>query len=94
MEQYTDDMGQEENEHIIHLWEPLEFNIDEKYKYVKKGIIFSFFSNLLYYGIAFPVLKLITKIIYDLKIEGLSKTSVFYFFSKNYIQIMYQVIQY
>lgn len=60
----------EENEDIIQLWEPLEFKIDEKYKYVSNGIIFSFFSNLIYYGIAFPVLKILTKIIYDLKIEG------------------------
>ena len=58
-----------ENEHIIQNWEPLEFNIDEKYKYVPKGPIFKFFSNLVYYGIAFPILKIVTKIVYDLKIE-------------------------
>ena len=58
----------EENEHVIHLWEPLEFKIDENYDYVPNNLIF---SNLLYYGIAFPILKLLTKIIYDLKIEGI-----------------------
>lgn len=61
----------EENEHVIHLWEPLEFKIDENYDYVPNNLIFSIFSNLLYYGIAFPILKLLTKIIYDLKIEGI-----------------------
>ena len=61
----------EENEHIIHLWEPLEFKIDENYDYVPNNLIFSIFSNLLYYGIAFPILKLLIKIIYDLKIEGI-----------------------
>lgn len=72
MKQLIDDtmLPDEENEHIIHLWEPLEFNINEKYNYVPKGIIFSIFSNLLYYGIAFPILKIVTKIVYDLKIEG------------------------
>lgn len=60
----------EENEHIIKNWEPLEFNIDEKYEYVPNGKIFSIFSNILYYGIAFPILKIVTKVIYDLKIEG------------------------
>lgn len=35
-----------------------------------KIIIFSIFSNILYYIIAFPILTILTKIIYDLKIEG------------------------
>ena len=58
----------EENEDVIKLWEPLEFNIDENYKYVEDGMLFSLFSNLLYYGIAFPILKILTKIVYGLKI--------------------------
>lgn len=33
-------------------------------------IIFLIFSNLLYYGVAFPILFLVTKIVYNLKIEG------------------------
>ena len=61
---------QNENEDVIHMYEPLELNIDEKYQYIKEGKVFSFFSNFLYYGIAFPVLKILNKIIYDLKIEG------------------------
>ncbi len=48
----------------------LEFNIDENYEYVSKGKIFSFISNMVYYGIAFPILKILTKIVYNLKIEG------------------------
>ena len=59
----------EENEDIIKVWEPLEFNVDENYKYIEDGKIFSFFSNLLYYGIAIPILTILTKIVYDLKIE-------------------------
>lgn len=35
-----------------------------------KAILFFIFSNLLYYGIAFPILAILTKIVYDLKIEG------------------------
>lgn len=61
---------EDENEHIIDLWEPLEFNIDERYEYVPKSIIFSFLSNGVYYGIAYPILKLLMKIVYDFKIEG------------------------
>ncbi len=59
-----------ENEDIIHINEPLPLNIDEKYQYIKEGKLFTFFSNLLYYGVAFPVLTILNKIIYDLKIEG------------------------
>lgn len=71
MKEYTScNSNEEENNHIIHLWEPLEFNIDENYEYVPKSKIFTFFSNLLYYGIAFPILKVLTKVVYDLKIEG------------------------
>ena len=60
----------DENEHIIDLWEPLDFNIDRNYEYVSKDIIFNTFSDVLYYLIAYPILKVLTKIVYDLKIEG------------------------
>jgi len=61
-----------ENDHIIDMtqWETLEFNIDEDYEYVPNGKIFNCFSHMLYYGVAVPVLYVLTKIIYDLKIEG------------------------
>lgn len=61
---------EDENSDIIHLWEPLDFNINDEYKYIQNGIFFSICSFLLYYGIAFPVLKIVTKILYDFKIEG------------------------
>lgn len=67
---YEEAIEYDENADIINQWEPLEVNIDENYEYVKTGKIFSFFSNLLYYGIAIPILKVLTKIVYDLKIEG------------------------
>lgn len=59
-----------ENEHVIHMWEPLAFDIDENYNYVPKGKLFKVFSYLLYYGVAMPVIYLLTKFMYDLKIEG------------------------
>ena len=34
------------------------------------SFMFSIFSNILYYVISFPILKLLLKIVYDLKIEG------------------------
>ena len=65
-----EELLQDENEDIIHMYEPLELNINEKYQFINEGKIFSFFSNLLYYGVAFPVLTILNKIVYDLKIEG------------------------
>ena len=72
MEKYfvEEDIELMQNEDIIHLYEPLEFEIDENYEYIKNGKIFCLFSNLLYYGVAFPILTLFNKIVYDLKIEG------------------------
>lgn len=64
------ELEENENEHIIKNWEPLEFKIDEEYEYVPRGKVFSFFSNIVYYVIAFPILKIATKIVYNLKIEG------------------------
>lgn len=69
-ETFKIEQEKDENSHIIHLWEPLEFNIDENYEYVPRGLLFSIFSNFIYYGIAFPILKVLTKVVYDLKIEG------------------------
>lgn len=60
---------QEELEFINSL-RTLEFNIDENYEYIPTNIWFKITSNILYYVIAYPILKIVTKIIYDLKIEG------------------------
>lgn len=38
---------------------------------IHHSFLFSFFSNTLYYLIAFPILKIVTKLVYDLKIEGI-----------------------
>lgn len=78
-----------ENSHIINLWEPLDFNIDENYDYVPDNIIFKFFSNLLYYGIAFPILTVLTKLVYNLKIEG--KENIKYL-SGNFITVSNHVL--
>lgn len=66
-----ENIEQDENINIIDLWTPCEFNIDENYEYVpKEDTIFSICSDFIYYGIAYPILKLLTKVVYDFKIEG------------------------
>lgn len=67
----------DENEHVIHMWEPLEFNINEEYQYIVKDRLFNFASNMLYYGIAVPILFVLTKFLYDLKIEGKENLDAF-----------------
>ena len=69
-EEVSIELMPDENEDVIQMYEPLELNLDENYQYIKTGTMFSFFSNLLYYGVAFPVLTVLNKIVYDLKIEG------------------------
>lgn len=60
----------DENQNIINLWEPFEFKIDKNYEYIPKSKIFSIVSNIIYYGVAYPILKILMKLVYDLKIEG------------------------
>ena len=67
--QINDDISSNEDK-IINISGNIEFKLDKNYNYVPKNYIFRTFSNLLYYFIAFPILKILTKIVYDLKIEG------------------------
>ena len=70
MDEKVDYTNLEEDAHVLHLWEPLEFKIEENYKYVHNGVLFFFFSNLLYM-IAYPILMLINKICFNFKVEGI-----------------------
>ena len=60
----------QEDLEFINSLRTLEFDIDENYDYVPTNIVFRLMSDILYYLIAYPILKVITKIVYDLKIEG------------------------
>lgn len=68
MKEMTEELS--ENENVIELWTPLEANIDEHYEYEPNNPLFQLCSNLLYYGIAFPILTILTKLLFHLKIEG------------------------
>ena len=46
---HEEDLGDiDENENIIDLWQPLEFNIDKNYEYVPKDKLFLMASNCIY----------------------------------------------
>lgn len=68
-EEVIDENAEEQLEFINSL-RTLEFNIDDSYEYLPTNLWFNIASNILYYVIAYPILKIVTKIIYDLKIEG------------------------
>ena len=58
-----------EDEHIINMWTPLDIEINEDYNYIKEGIMFKIASTLLYI-IVWPILVVYNKIMYNFKIYG------------------------
>jgi len=68
MKEMTEELS--ENENIIELWTPFKSPVNEKYEYQSDSVLFNLFSDFLYYGIAFPILTILTKVIFRLKIEG------------------------
>lgn len=58
-----------EDEHILNMWTPLDIEIDEDYDYVKEGILFKAASTLLYI-IVWPILVIYNKVMYNFKIYG------------------------
>lgn len=47
-----------------------EKEIKDNYNYLTRGVVFKFFGNLFYYIIAYPIIWLINKIKYGVKVKG------------------------
>jgi len=60
----------DENSDIIDMWTPLDFDSNENYKFVSDNDLYNLISDIVYYFIAVPVIYLISKIMFGLKIEG------------------------
>lgn len=58
-----------EDSHVLHLWEPCKFEINEDFKFVNDNLMFNLCSNLLYL-IAYPILVIINKFFFGFRIEG------------------------
>lgn len=58
-----------EDSHVLHFWEPCKFEIDENFNFVNDNFLFNTFSNALYL-IAYPLLVIINKFFFGLKIVG------------------------
>ncbi len=65
----TEETNNEDDKHVLHLWEPLNFKISKNYKFINTNPIFLLFSDLLYL-IAFPILWIFNKLTTGLKIYG------------------------
>lgn len=60
----------DENSDIIDMWTPLDFDSDENYKFVSDNDLYNLISDMVYYLVAVPVIFLISKVMFGLKIEG------------------------
>lgn len=60
-----------DDEHVLHMWTPLNIEINNDYKFICNNIIFKIASNLLY-AVAYIIVFVINKIMYGFKIKGLS----------------------
>ena len=60
----------DENSDVIEMWTPLDFDSDENYKFVSDNDLYNLISDIVYYFVAVPVIYLISKVMFGLKIEG------------------------
>ncbi len=58
------------NRHVVHLPTPFAYHVDEHYRFVNRSLPFRLGSNLLFYGIAVPVLSIASRLVFGLKIIG------------------------
>ena len=59
-------------DNIFNLWEPLESPVDDDYEFEKHGTLFNICSDLLYL-IAYPIVFLLNKILFNFKIVNKEK---------------------
>lgn len=60
---------EKEDSHVLNLWQPFDFNINENYKFINNSLLFNIFSDLLYL-IAYPILYIFCKIFLGFKAYG------------------------
>lgn len=62
----------EEDTHVLHMWEPLDFEIDDDYNFISPNILLNLLSNILFIPIAI-ILTIINKILFGFKVENEEK---------------------
>jgi 1-acyl-sn-glycerol-3-phosphate acyltransferase len=61
---------QDQNAHIVRMPTPFTYRVDERYRFVNRNIFFRLGSSLLFYGVAIPLLSLVSRLFFGLKIVG------------------------
>jgi 1,2-diacylglycerol 3-alpha-glucosyltransferase len=70
-EQHTTEPDpQDQNAHIFHMPTPFVYRVDERYRFINRNILFRLGSSLLFYVIAIPLLSLVSRLFFGLKIVG------------------------
>ena len=64
-----EELAENENSHVFHMWSPLHAKIDENYTFVKRGYLFTILSTILYV-IIYPILFVFNKVAFGFSIEG------------------------
>lgn len=64
-----EELAENENSHVFHMWTPLHAKIDENYTFVKRGYLFTILSTILYF-IIYPILFVFNKVAFGFSIEG------------------------
>lgn len=57
------------DEQVFHMWEPLNFEIKDNYKYINDNKIFNIISDLLFIVIT-PILWVLNKVLFGFHVEG------------------------
>ncbi len=60
----------DENAHVVHMPTPYVYRVDERYRFVNRNIFFRLGSALLFYVIAVPLLDIVSRVFFGLKIVG------------------------
>ncbi|MCI5879248.1 MAG: 1-acyl-sn-glycerol-3-phosphate acyltransferase [Bacillales bacterium] len=56
-----------EDEHVFHMWEVMNFNITDKYKFIKRNFIFNLISNIIFIPIGI-LLYIINKVLFGFEV--------------------------
>ena len=60
----------DKNAHVVHMPTPYVYRVDERYRFVNRNIFFRLGSALLFYVIAVPLLDIVARLFFGLKITG------------------------
>lgn len=58
-----------DEEHIVKMWEPFNFQVSEGYNYLKKGVVFTFFYYISLSALFF-ILNIWNRVAYGMRIKG------------------------